>query len=751
MTAFKPPSGTSRVYDYVFADGTPAFKVCRRDATGGAKKTFKQFGYENGQWVPKQTVKRGQQPLYMLPALLAAADAPVLLVEGEKAAEGAQQYLPEGWVVTTWAGGSGNIAGPDLTPLAGRRVLIWPDNDEAGRIAAQALVERLGGAHVVTVPVQFPEKWDLADSLPEGITADWVRDKIIHSASNGSYVATDKNLPTNLSGAPANAHAAVQQNPLLLVDSDASQIAAQSYLPSGWACITYDPTNKTSLGPATHAVIWGRNDDGGRAWADTVADAVGIPCHVVKLNNLPEHWHFDAGMPPGRSKQQLTGYLTGILARCALRTPAAAPTALPAPVAATPVPPPSPAANIAFIRNGNRGDGAIKPIMRNAELLIAAYPHVWDLKFNDFSNRACLGNDYLTDADTLRIVSWTQDNGVHASAGTIAEAVMAVAANRRFHPVKTYLDALVWDGIPRLDMLFIDHAGSPDTDLTRAFTSKWFIQAIARIYEPGCQADGTIVLEGIQGLRKSTFFRELFGDMWFTDHLPDIASKDALLQLRGVWCVEIGELATLGRAESAKIKQFLTSRVDRYRDPFGRMVADFPRTCVFSGSINPGAGGYLKDETGARRFWPMPINERIDIGAVSAMRDQLWAEALQRYRAGESWYLDSDNLSKAAEEIVADRFSSDPWQEKIDDFIAARTEVNIADIFKLALNIVDTGKWTQVDMNRISRCLAYSGWVRVRTIQDGQRKWVFVRGPTLAPTTLDLRSHPQQGQQSDMI
>lgn len=494
--------------------------------------------------------------------------------------------------------------------------------------------------------------------------------------------------------------------------------------------MTYDPTHTSSLGPATHAVIWGRNDAGGRAWAETAADAVGIPCVVVALKNLPPHWHFDAGLPPGRTAAQLTAYLKAAVGRCALRQPPAPPTPLPA----TPALPANltlpPNLNISFIRNGARNDGSVKPIMRNAQLLLEANTHIWDLRHNDFANRATLGGQYLTDQDSLKIAGWVQEHGVTASTATITEAILAVAAVRHFHPLREYLDGLTWDGIQRLEDLFVEHAGSPDTELVRAFSAKWFIQAVARVYEPGCQADGTLVLESAQGMKKSTFFRELFGDMWFTDHLPDITSKDALIQLRGVWCVEIAELATFGRAEAARIKQFLTSRVDRYRDPFGRMVSDFPRTCVFAGSINPGAGGYLKDETGARRFWPMPVGERIDIPAVSSKRDLLWAEAVARYRAREPWYLNTDSLNDAAADAASDRFASDPWQEKIEDFIALVDEVTIQQIFVKALNVVDQAKWTQADMNRISRCLAFAKWVRIK---KGPGRWAYRRGDGAAP------------------
>lgn len=548
----------------------------------------------------------------------------------------------------------------------------------------------------------------------------------IHTANNSQPHEPPLNLPSTIQPLVNGRDVAPQQSPILLVETSHTADIAAQYLPPGWVVATHDGTASTSLGPASHAVIWGRNDEGGRTWAEAVADTLAIPCHIITLSKLPRHWHLGEPLPTGRTPAQLTGYLTAALGRCSVRQPPAAPVPQPAPPM-RPLAPIPDVTNLPYIRAGAHGDGAIKPLMKNAVMLIEANPHRWDLRWNAFSARAILGTENLTDQDILLITEWVQLSGVHATSATVSEAINAVAGARRFHPVIEYLDSLTWDGIPRLDMLFIDHAGTPDTELTRAVTGRWFMQAVARIYKPGCQADSTLVLEGIQGLRKSTFFRELFGDRWFTDHLPDITSKDALLQLRGVWCVEIGELATLGRAESAKIKQFLTSRVDRYRDPYGRVVADFPRTCVFAGSINPGAGGYLKDETGARRFWPIKITERINsVNAISDARDHLWAEAVVRYRAGERWYLDTDDLEAAANVVVTERFTTDPWQERIDEFLRGRTETTLAEIFKVALTMPDIGKWAQIDSNRVDRCLAFAQWVREARGSGANRRWVYV-------------------------
>lgn len=371
--------------------------------------------------------------------------------------------------------------------------------------------------------------------------------------------------------------------------------------------------------------------------------------------------------------------------------------------------------------------GEIKPIYYNVVRLLEYERDHWQLGFDTFAQRHTMRGRIMDDADLRAISDWVQRNGILASTGVIAEAAMAVADARPHHPVRDWLDGLTWDGVSRIDELLIDHAGVADTPLHRQQTAKFMIQAVARIYRPGCQADATLVLEGGQGAGKSTLLRELFGDDWFTDHLPDISTKDAMQQLAGVWCIEIAELATLGKSDAAKIKQFLTSRVDRYRPSYGRLVVDVPRQCVFAGTVNPGAGGYLKDETGGRRFWPVAVGADINTGAIRDNRDQYWAEAVTRYRDGETWHLANGDAAKAAQEAQADRFVYDPWQETIETFLRDRSETSVADVLIEALGLTEKGRWTQGDMNRVARCLTHIGWNRFRARRDGRLQWRYKR------------------------
>lgn len=375
--------------------------------------------------------------------------------------------------------------------------------------------------------------------------------------------------------------------------------------------------------------------------------------------------------------------------------------------------------------------GEIRPLFSNVVHLLHQQPEKWALAFDAFAQRPVCRGHYLSDSDGRAIAEWAQNAGVHAAMPIIQDAILRAAEARTVHPIRDYLRGLTWDKIPRLDMFLIDHAGAYDDEhgLTRAFCRRWMIQAVARVLEPGCHARATLILEGPQDIGKSTILRDLFGARYFTDHLPDLTNKDALLQLRGSWCIEIAELASLNKQDAAKIKAFLSARVDKMRDPYGRMTSDIPRQTVFAGTVNPGARGYLKDETGATRFWPVPIRGPVDIAAITDSRDQLWAEAFHRYAAGEPWWLDpaqDSTLSAAAMDSQAERFEGDGWDSKIAVYVEGLQEVTLPEVFQGALDIPHAADWDQGRQNRIARALGAMGWTRKQKRAGGLRRWIYL-------------------------
>lgn len=325
-----------------------------------------------------------------------------------------------------------------------------------------------------------------------------------------------------------------------------------------------------------------------------------------------------------------------------------------------------------------------------------------------------------TAADDIRAAEWLQWEGIHVNEKTAATAVEAVANGRAFHPVRDYLNGLRWDRRPRLDRWLTYYLGVDDAAYVRAVGTRWMISAVARVFQPGCKADCALILEGKQGIGKSTALKVLGGE-WFTDELADFGSKDAALQVRGVWIIEIAELATLGRSEVGAIKAFMSRAVDRFRELYATRATETPRQCVFAGTSN--TSEWQKDETGGRRFWPV-VCTGIDVEALARDRDQLWAEAKARFDGCEPWWLDDDGLITAASEEQAARMQRDPWDDAILDWIGSRVEVTIGDLLQHAVHVT-VDRQDQRAMNRVARTLIAHGWKRERKRSGGRLVWVY--------------------------
>jgi len=219
-----------------------------------------------------------------------------------------------------------------------------------------------------------------------------------------------------------------------------------------------------------------------------------------------------------------------------------------------------------------------------------------------------------TDHEDRLAAEWLQRQGILVSVDVAGQAVQTVARDHTFHPVKTYLARSQWDGVERLDRWLSTYLGVDDADYSRAIGSRWLISAVARIFQPGAKADCCLILEGPQGIRKSTALRTIAGE-YFTDELADLGSKDAAMQTRGVWIIELSELDSLGHAEVARIKAFMSRTTDRFRPPYGMRLVESPRQCVFAGTVNhgpicgtrPGAGASGPSSVGRSMWkaWPL--------------------------------------------------------------------------------------------------------------------------------------------------
>lgn len=222
----------------------------------------------------------------------------------------------------------------------------------------------------------------------------------------------------------------------------------------------------------------------------------------------------------------------------------------------------------------------------------------------------------------------------------MAQMLTLISSQHAIDPVRDYLDSLDWDGTPRLDRIFVDFLGARDTIVARTAARKSFVAAVARTYDPGCKFDNMTIIHGPQGIGKSTLL-SVMGGAWFSDSLTTFEGKDAAEMLQGIWIIEVGELTAMNKKDTNAVKQFLSKRDDQYRAAYARHPVTHPRRCVFFGTSNEEE--FLRDQTGNRRFWPVDVGEQDPVMSIwrdlPQLRDQLWAEAVTRYRQGEKLHL----------------------------------------------------------------------------------------------------------------
>jgi predicted P-loop ATPase len=302
----------------------------------------------------------------------------------------------------------------------------------------------------------------------------------------------------------------------------------------------------------------------------------------------------------------------------------------------------------------------------------------------------------------------------------VHQAVDVRAHERRFHPVRDYLNGLQWDDTHRFTDLLPVYFGAEPTDYMRAIGPMFLISMVARILRPGCKADHMIVLEGPQGTLKSTACG-ILGGQWFSDNLPDVSvGKDAQQHLRGKWLIEVSEMHAMDRAETARLKAFITRATERYRPSFGRKEVIEERQNVFVGTTNRDT--YLRDETGGRRFWPA-MTGIIDVDALARDRDQLFAEAVVQFHAGEHWWPDKDFERDRIMPEQAMRYEADAWEETIGTFLETHTKVTISQVARDALGI-ETPRIGTAEQRRIAAALEQLRWKRLKKDWEGKRWWV---------------------------
>jgi predicted P-loop ATPase len=313
----------------------------------------------------------------------------------------------------------------------------------------------------------------------------------------------------------------------------------------------------------------------------------------------------------------------------------------------------------------------------------------------------------------------------------IADALIVVGCENGINPIQAYLETCVWDGVPRIDQWLQTYMHAEDNLYTRAVGSKWLMQAVARAYEPGCDADSMLCLDGEQEVGKNAIMAALSPDKtWLvTLHSGDI-DKDMTVSMEGKWIAEFAEMEITRKATMNKLKAFITQKIDTYRKSHRRDHVDHARSNVLWGGSNEET--YLLDDTGNRRFWPIRVSGFVDTGAgepkldrdgVVRDRDQLWGEAVSRCRSGASRLLTTaENVLAKAEQ--GERLIADDWDDIVADFIKDMDTVSVPGVMKFALGIADKDLGGG-QSKRIVRILKRIGYVQMKRTRESQgRLWV---------------------------
>ncbi|WP_455275117.1 VapE domain-containing protein [Ralstonia thomasii] len=631
-------------WEYRSADGELLGYVCRFRTSDGGKEVlplvFAQHS-ESGErkWHWMQWAE--PRPLYWpqfgaLTGVSPRADKVVLIVEGEKCADAAYSSIGARADVCTWSGGSKAVDKADWSPLAGRKVIIWPDCDAKRE------------------PLSREEK-------EQGI----------------------------------------------------------------------DPASKPYLREAKQP---------GMAAAERIAAIlVGLGCQV-KIVNIPgpggeaDGWDVADAIAEGQTPEQIWDIVRDV------RDPAA-PSSTPRAAGArkrqsTPL--------AAEWMGGmiQKPRGGFEDCYQNVYLVLKHHPD-WAgiIAYDDFAGRAvklrptpCGTEPGEWDAyDDQRFGLWLaqQMNIVIKGDGPVAAGVAMIAREHRFHPVQDYLRSLKWDGTDRLDFWLEEclraRAAEAGVEYLRVVGRKALIGAVARVLQPGCKLDNMVILEGGQGRGKSTAISILGGD-WFSDTQLDLQSKDAYMALKGVWFYEIGEMDAFNRADTTRVKGFVSSAVDRFREPYQRREIVQPRQQIFIGTTNQNE--YLKDATGNRRFWPVRIDGMVDLDRLREWRDQLFAEAVHRFDAGEVWHPTRDEQERLFKPEQEFREVMDPWLPLINRFMEQpeqrmRTEFFANDILTVALSIPpDRLGPTKQESMRVASIMKRLGYEKCRQ-SGGYRQYFY--------------------------
>lgn len=689
----------SRVFPYRDRDGRLVGYVLRVDFDGH-KITPAILWMKKGDFVGwSHGSMPSPRPLYRLPEILEDPGRQVLVVEGEKNADDAAQVLGQTVVAASWLGGAKAYEKSNWTALRGRRVVLWADNDPEGENAmlgrldkqgkwvpglAEILLGDAGAAEVKYVEppgAEKPKGWDISNAITDD---KMTKAEILAFAKERTVTITKETLDRRRRELLA-LHGDIPARP-----ADQAQAKPQPSKPTPQAIQTEQAKpEKQKTEPKPKA----SHDD-----------------KVISLHGDP--------IPAGDSDADLGNWRANLLMNA-------------------------------------DGEKVLPKASTNFYWMLAGHPET----------RGIFGwNEMLSCPFVIRRPPWEPGDAddwrprrvssgdeqytrhflerrrLQPGKSDAQDTITLVARRRSYNPIQMYLAAQKWDGEPRL-FGGISSAGgtiepasqtyfnSPRGDIFAAFVARWLISAVARAMRPGCKVDTMLILESGQGFNKSSALRRLAtvdDHPYFVDSIGDIEDRKSILQLDTSWIAEVGELTGFDRKSTEPVKAWLSRQVDTFVPPYGRHPEDRPRKYVVAGTVNPGGAGYLKDPTGARRFWPCPVLENIDLALIERDRDQIWAEAVHHWKSGEQWWL-TPAEEEAAKLITDDRFEEDPWTIQIDALASGQNKVDLQEVLRSLA--IPTHMQTEFTTSRIKRILQRKGFVRGKARSDltGKSTWMYVR------------------------
>lgn len=348
------------------------------------------------------------------------------------------------------------------------------------------------------------------------------------------------------------------------------------------------------------------------------------------------------------------------------------------------------------------------------------------LAFNDLTGNVEWRGRELKDSDYVDIRLMLEADGFEPNSKDVPAAVIRTSEDRTYNPVADYLNGLSWDGVARLERWLCEIFGAEDTEINRAFGRLFMIGAAARALQPGCKMDTMLIIKGEQGIKKDQACEALFGEDFITSSITKLTGDQTAQALQGVWAANLGELEALN-SSILMVKNFLSLRRDRFRPTYGKHFIWRPRRMVFIGSTNEET--FLRDPTGARRFWPFDA-QRVDLDLLKSRRDQLWAEAVHEFNRGEPWWIEKgSDLDRLAQDVQRASYKDDAWAGRIDDFLysdvtKARTCVTLDEIYS-ALYLTTERLDDKVE-SRIVGHLKHKGWWKHRCLRHGKNvNWWF--------------------------